>query len=114
MSATAKTVRTTRKRARSANRKADAQVGSFFQDVDELVKRVAHMPDIHVSEISSRVGSAIVGVRRAFEDGAEIAGKRSRRVVTAADDFVHVSPWTAIGIALGVGALSAWFGISRR
>jgi ElaB/YqjD/DUF883 family membrane-anchored ribosome-binding protein len=48
---------------------------------------------------------AIDSAKSSLADSAESVRRRAQRIAATADDYVHDSPWTAVGIAAFVGAV---------
>jgi ElaB/YqjD/DUF883 family membrane-anchored ribosome-binding protein len=90
------------------SRKA-GQLQKFFDDVEELLRRVSNVGDKEISRLRYRVESSIDHARAATREGARIAIDNTRKAAKATDDYVHENPWKAIGVtavaALLVGAL---------
>lgn len=91
--------------AKHVKGQAKEEMSTFFSDVEDLVKKVAHVSDADVARIRSRVEGAISGVRQTVEEGAESVRERTRAAASATDDYVRGRAWTAIGIAAAVGVL---------
>jgi len=85
------------------SRKA-SQLQKFFDDVEELLRRVSNVGDKEISRLRYRVESSIDHARAATREGARIAIDNTRKAAKATDDYVHENPWKAIGVA-AVGAL---------
>jgi ElaB/YqjD/DUF883 family membrane-anchored ribosome-binding protein len=92
--------------APSASReKLMADLKVVIADAEELLKLTAgqagdKMTDLRfrIQDRMDRAKAELVRVQSAAYTQAKEAGK-------AADDFVHEQPWTAVGIAAGVGLL---------
>lgn len=72
-------------------------------DAEELLKATAGQAGEKVAQARARAEDSIRIAREALGDLGEEAMERSREAVKSADDYVHDNPWTAIGIAAGVG-----------
>lgn len=76
----------------------EGQLKKFFDDVEDLVRRVTPDKDEAVSR-----------VRKATERGVKQAVDVTSSAARATDDYVHRNPWTAIGVAavacLALGSL---------
>lgn len=86
-------------------RRKATQLQKFFDDVEELLRRVSDIGDKDISRLRSRVESSISHVREAARDGARAAVDGTRRAAEAADGYVHNNPWTAIGVTAAAGIL---------
>lgn len=86
-----------------------SQLQKFFDDVEDLLRRVSTLDDREISRLRSRVESSIEQVRTAASDRVNAAIEGTRSAATATDDYVHQKPWLAIGATaiacLALGAL---------
>jgi ElaB/YqjD/DUF883 family membrane-anchored ribosome-binding protein len=86
-------------------RRKAGQLQKFFDDVEELLRRVADLGDRDIARLRSRVESSISHVKEAARDGAQAAMDSTRRAAEATDGYVHRNPWTAIGASAAIGVL---------
>jgi ElaB/YqjD/DUF883 family membrane-anchored ribosome-binding protein len=77
----------------------------LIADVEDLVSRIADLKDADVARIRTKVLRAVGSAKESLADSADSLRRQAKRAVTTADDYVHDSPWQAIGIAALVGAL---------
>jgi len=68
--------------------------------------------DADVARLRTRVSDTIGDVRRTVgsvsdtvSDAADSVRERARAAVARTDDYVHDSPWTAIGLAAALGVI---------
>lgn len=92
---------------------AAGQLGKFFDDLEDLLRRVTHFEDADISRLRRQVESKIETVRDSTVNSARRVTDTTVEAARTTDKYVHERPWTAIGITavacLAVGAL-----ISRR
>jgi ElaB/YqjD/DUF883 family membrane-anchored ribosome-binding protein len=81
------------------------QLQKFFDDVEELLKRVSNVGDQEISRLRYRVESSINHARAATREGARMAVESTRKAAKVTDDYVHENPWKAIGVTAVVGVL---------
>jgi ElaB/YqjD/DUF883 family membrane-anchored ribosome-binding protein len=74
-----------------------------MMDAEELLKATAGQAGEKVAEARTRAEESIRAARQALGEAGEEAIERTREAVESADEYVHENPWTAIGIAAGVG-----------
>jgi ElaB/YqjD/DUF883 family membrane-anchored ribosome-binding protein len=108
-----------RARAGESRDFARDEMRAFLADVEELIKRVANVADADVARARVRVANALGDVRRLAAESAESLRDRARYAAEATDEYVHDRPWTAIGIAAGIGIMlgvgaTAAAAVSRR
>jgi ElaB/YqjD/DUF883 family membrane-anchored ribosome-binding protein len=84
-------------------------VNTLIEDASALMSATAHVADAKVAEARQRLAAAL-------EKGKEICGcvrDQAAAGAEAADQAVHESPYQAIGLAFGLGALIGYL-VARR
>jgi ElaB/YqjD/DUF883 family membrane-anchored ribosome-binding protein len=84
---------------------ASAEIKSLIADVEDLVARIADLKDADVARMRNKVLRAVDGAKESLAQGADTLRRQAQRAATTADDYVHDSPWQAVGVAALVGAL---------
>lgn len=84
---------------------ASAELKSLIADVEELVARIADLKDADVARVRNKVMRAVDAAKDGLADRADTLKRQAQKVATTADDYVHDSPWQAVGIAALVGAV---------
>jgi len=84
---------------------ASAEIKSLIADVEDLVARIADLKDADVARLRNRVLRAVSTAKESLADSADTVRRQAQRAATTADDYVHDSPWQAVGIAALVGAV---------
>jgi ElaB/YqjD/DUF883 family membrane-anchored ribosome-binding protein len=84
---------------------ASAEIQSLIADVEDLVARIADLKDADVARIRTKVLRAVGSAKESLADSTESLKRQAQRAASTADDYVHDSPWQAIGIAALVGAV---------
>lgn len=92
---------------------ASAEIKSLIADVEDLVARVADLKDADVIRVRTRVENAIASAKQSLVDSAETVKRKARLAATTADDYVHESPWQALGIAALVGVVVGFLATRR-
>ena len=72
-------------------------------DLLALKKKMHEEEAARAKEARSRAEDSIRAAREALGEAGEEAIERTREAVESADEYVHENPWTAIGIAAGIG-----------
>lgn len=75
----------------------------FFDDVEELLRRVSNVSDTDIARIRDKVESSIENVRSAARDRLEFAVDGTRRAARVTDEYVHENPWTSVGVSAAAG-----------
>lgn len=99
----------TGKRARRAVRN-DGESGHdewhrLVADVEDLVKKVAHVDNDEIAEIRSKVESTLAEAKTSASAGIAAVRGRAEDASEATDEYVRENPWAAIGIAAAVGII---------
>jgi ElaB/YqjD/DUF883 family membrane-anchored ribosome-binding protein len=84
---------------------ASAEIKSLIADVEDLVARIADLKDADVARVRSKVLRAVDTAKDSLADSADTLRRQAQRAAATADDYVHDSPWQAVGIAALVGAV---------
>lgn len=84
---------------------ANGEVGRLIADVEDLVKKVAHVTDAEIARVRDKVAKTLVATRESVQQGAVRVRESGRKVANVTDTYVHERPWTALGIAAAVGLL---------
>ena len=78
---------------------------TVVQDAEELLRATAGQTGEKLEGVRARAQESLRAARaRLSEAGGEIEA-RARAAAKQTDDYVRENPWTAIGIAAGVGFL---------
>lgn len=99
--------------AASPREKLMADLKVVIEDAEELLKLTAGQAGEKVSEMRARIQDRL---HRAKGDLARLqsaAVDQARQAARVTDDFVHDRPWTAVGVAAGIGVLVGML-IARR
>jgi ElaB/YqjD/DUF883 family membrane-anchored ribosome-binding protein len=91
--------------AASITNTASAEIKSLIADVEDLVARIADLKDADVARVRNKVLRAVDAAKDSLAEGADTLRRQAQRAATTADDYVHDSPWQAVGIAALVGAV---------
>lgn len=90
-----------------------AEWRNLVSDVEDLIKKVANVDDREIAEMRAKVEQTLAKAKSAATHGVENVRGYARDATTATDEYVHESPWTAIGVAAAVGVLIGFIA-SRR
>ena len=91
-----------------------ADVRVVMNDVEALLKQAAEAGGAQAQELCNR---AAASVRRGQVRLRELQGavvENTRAAAGATDEWVHERPWSAIGIAAGIGFLAGLLISNRR
>jgi ElaB/YqjD/DUF883 family membrane-anchored ribosome-binding protein len=74
-------------------------------DAEELLKATASQGGEHVQQIRARAEESLKGARERLEAATHDASVAARDAARQVDSQVREHPWTAVGVAAGVGVL---------
>jgi len=84
---------------------SNGEMGRFFSDVEDLLKRVTHMKDDDVSRLRERVETSLTSARDSVSRNAHRVRETAGEVVDSTDGFVRRRPWTMAGVAMVAGVI---------
>jgi ElaB/YqjD/DUF883 family membrane-anchored ribosome-binding protein len=83
------------------------------EDAEELLRATAGNAGEKVAAARARAEDSIRAARARIAAAGEDAAERTREAAKATDEYVQHHPWTAVGIAAGVGLLVGYI-LGRR
>ena len=86
---------------------------NVIHDAEELLKLSAGDLGTEAVAMQDRVRQRVLQAKDSLLQLQDTAIERAKAVGRQTDDYVHDNPWTAIGIAAGVGLLAGLL-IGRR
>ncbi len=92
-------------KAEAGMRRKGGQLHKFFDDVEELLRKVSNMQDAEISKLRTRVESSIHSVKSSVTNTATDRAGKHARAAKATDEYVHRSPWIVIGATAVTGLL---------
>lgn len=86
---------------------------TVITDSEDLLKAAAAVSGDGFAVARSKFEEKLGGARARLADASRAAVGTARETAAAADDYVHASPWTAIGIAAAAGMLIGFLAAAR-
>lgn len=80
---------------------------------ERLVRSTTHLSAEALAQARESFRVKLSTAKERLGEMSTRAGEQGRQAAIATDEFVHVSPWTAVGVAAGVGFALAVV-LSRR
>lgn len=80
-----------------------AEWRNLVADVEDLVKKVAHVDDQEIAEIRAKVENTLAKAKTTANESIAAVRGRAGEVSEATDVYVRENPWSAIGIAAAIG-----------
>jgi ElaB/YqjD/DUF883 family membrane-anchored ribosome-binding protein len=80
-----------------------ADLQRVIADAEELMQATAHQTEGKIVELRERISDNLRDARHKLGDAEDAIKEKTREIARATDDYVHEKPWSAIGVAAGVG-----------
>lgn len=78
---------------------------TVVSDAEALVRATAGNAGDKLGEVRAKAEDSLRSARLALRDAEAAMVDRTREAARATDEFVHDRPWTAVGVAAGVGLI---------
>jgi ElaB/YqjD/DUF883 family membrane-anchored ribosome-binding protein len=91
-----------------------AEWRNLVADVEDLVKKVAHVDDEEIARIRHKVEDTLARAKTTANQSIAAVRGRAGEYSEATDEYVHENPWAAIGIAAAVGIIIGFVAAARR
>ena len=78
---------------------------SIVSDADDLLRATAKVSGEGFNLTRAKFEEKIKTAKASLAEAEQIVVDKARQAATATDDYVKGNPWTAVGIAAGVGVL---------
>lgn len=98
------------------NRTKDKMVDDFksiINDADDLLQATAKVSGEGFNLTRAKFAEKLKTAKASLADAEQIVVDKAKQTATAADDYVKGNPWTAVGIAAGVGLLIGFLAAKR-
>ncbi len=86
---------------------------SAIADAEDMLQATADQAGEKVASLRARIQERLKSTKERLAEAEEALLDKTRAAARATDSYVHESPWTAVGIAAGVGLLMGLV-IARR
>lgn len=91
-----------------------ADFKTVVADAEALLKATANQGGEEVAELRARVEESIKAAKARMADERTALLAKTKEAAKATDVYVHVHPWTAVGVAAGVGLVVGLLSSSRH
>lgn len=82
-----------------------SDIKSAISDAEEMLSATADQAGDKVARLRERIKARLADAKVRLRDAEELLVAKTKAAARATDEYVHESPWTAVGIAAGVGLL---------
>ncbi len=76
---------------------------TLIGDAEELLKATTTQAGEKIAVARQKIEQSLIEGKKALADAEEVVIKKSKECAEIADDYVRDNPWSAVGIAAGVG-----------
>ena len=83
--------------------KLTSDLKTLVGDAEELLKAIASQAGEKVTVARQKIEQSLIEGKKALADAEKVLIDKSKECVDIADDYVRENPWSAVGIAAGVG-----------
>jgi ElaB/YqjD/DUF883 family membrane-anchored ribosome-binding protein len=90
-----------------------SDVNTVLVNAEEMLRQAAQSTGEQAADLRRRAQSAIASAKTRLVDAEQRAVQQAKTAAKATDGWVHEHPWTAVGIAAGVGMVIGLI-INRR
>ena len=80
-------------------------IRSEISDAEEMLSATADQAGEKIARLRSRIENRLREAKFRLIDAEEALIAKTKAAAYATDDYVHESPWIAIGVAAGVGVV---------
>ncbi|HEY2987543.1 MAG TPA: DUF883 family protein [Candidatus Binatia bacterium] len=80
-----------------------ADLKALISDAEELLRATANNAGEQVAVVRRRIEESLKEGKRTLSDAEDILFEKTRDAAEAASDYVQKNPWSAVGIAAGLG-----------
>lgn len=89
----------------TSQEKLVTDIRAVIADAEEILKATADQTGEKIANLRTRVQDRLLGARIRLDAAEAALIDKTLAAARAADDYVHESPWQAVGLGVGVGFL---------
>jgi ElaB/YqjD/DUF883 family membrane-anchored ribosome-binding protein len=78
---------------------------TLIGDAEELLKATTNQAGEKVTAARQKIEQSLIEGKKALADAEKIVIQKSKEYADVADDYVREHPWSAVGVAAGVGLI---------
>jgi len=76
---------------------------TIIGDAEELLRATTSQAGEKIAVARQKIEQSVIEGKKALADAEQVVIKKSKEWAEIADDYVRENPWSAVGIAAGVG-----------
>lgn len=89
----------------TSQEKLVTDIKAVISDAEEILSATADQAGEKIAGLRARAKVRLSDAKERLVEAEDVLRAKSRAAAQATDDYVHESPWTAIGVAAGVGVV---------
>ena len=89
----------------TAKEKLVSDLKTLIGDAEELLKATTNQAGEKVTAARQKIEQSLIEGKKALADAEKIVIQKSKEYADVADDYVRENPWSAVGVAAGVGLI---------
>lgn len=82
-----------------------SDIKSVISEAEEILGATADQAGEKITKLRARISERLRDAKYRLADAEDLLLAKTKAAARATDDYVHESPWAAVGIAAGVGLL---------
>ncbi len=82
-----------------------SDIKSVISEAEDMLGATADQTGEKIVNLRVRIETRLRDARRRLSEAEELLVEKTKAAAHATDDYVHDSPWIAVGVAAGVGVL---------
>jgi ElaB/YqjD/DUF883 family membrane-anchored ribosome-binding protein len=87
----------------TSQEKLVSDIRAVITDAEDILKATADQTGEKIASLRVRIQDRLLGARIRLDAAEAALMQKTRAAARAADDYVHESPWQAVGIGAGIG-----------
>lgn len=76
---------------------------TLIGDAEELLKATTSQAGEKISAARQRIEQSLIEGKKSLADAEKVFINKSKECAEIADDYVRENPWSAVGVAAGIG-----------
>ena len=82
-----------------------SEIKSVISEAEEMLGATAEQTGEKIVNLRARIQARVRDAKIRLVEAEDVLVEKTRAAARATDEYVHESPWTAVGMAAGVGLL---------